>query len=425
MAIESEFRLNGQLCQKEQLWPRWVLKKANWEEFTAELEERIGKDAPVRENADQLNKRFTGAVLAAASAHIPKLTGKGKKKGKCWWSAAAEEAAEAFARGYAAVSDVKEVAPTGGPPRVRENPGGRDAGELMQPFTMGDLKGFIHDGLVKEHATVLLSDRKARARVNGATSKYHTFKEGCPQGTVLGPLCWLIFIDDLRQQLKDQDAELFMYADDVCIAFQGGDITELYKRAQKALDALRPWAQDNSVQISLEKTSVTAFSPDAIRKTRRETGKEKAKEKKAKQEEKKQKEAKEGEQGGQKKGKKEPEAAAKSEAAKRYPGLKYGDETVKYEQEVRFLGLWLDDVFSFTRHVEEVRKKINQRMRVLKSVSGTSWGCRRANVRMLYLSLMQSCVDFALPAYAPFVPAAALKPVREVEKEAAMHISGC
>ena len=72
---------------------------------------------------------------------------------------------------------------------------------------------------------------------------------------------WLIFIDDLRDLLAEAGGELFMYADDVCIAFQGPDLSQQYARAQRALDILRPWALENSVEVPLDKTSATAFSP--------------------------------------------------------------------------------------------------------------------------------------------------------------------
>eukprot|EP00666_Eupelagonemidae_sp_cell4sb_P008079 gene8079-20250_t len=158
------------------------------------------------------------------------------------------------------------------------------------------LSQHIHDGRARDHHTVLLSvdataafdrmikarlyekmrakglpervvtwfraflaDRKARVRVDGTCSRYHTFEEGCPQGTVLGPLCWLIFIDDLPERLRPLGGELFVYADDVCVAFQGPDLAEQYKRAQRALDLLRPWAEENGVEVSMAKTCATAF----------------------------------------------------------------------------------------------------------------------------------------------------------------------
>ena len=61
--------------------------------------------------------------------------------------------------------------------------------------------------------------------------------------------------------------------------------------------------------------------------------------------------------------------------------LKYGSDPIKYAPEVRFLGLWLDDMFGFARHLEEVRDRVSKRMKVLKATSGASWGCRRATLR--------------------------------------------
>ena len=63
-------------------------------------------------------------------------------------------------------------------------------------------------------------------------------------------------------------------------------------------------------------------------------------------------------------------------------------------------------------------------MRVLKRASGSSWGAKRGTLRVLYLSLVQSIADYALPAYAPFVHDDALRRIRNLEKEAAMLVGG-
>ena len=115
-------------------------------------------------------------------------------------------------------------------------------------------------------------------------------------------------------------------------------LADQYARAQRALDTIRPWALENSVQVSLDKTSATAFSPgrrysEATKEKRGHTG-----------------------------------------GAGRYPGLKYGDANVKYEAEARFLGLWLDEEFTFEHHIAETRAKIEKRVKILRSVGGTCWG---------------------------------------------------
>ena len=49
----------------------------------------------------------------------------------------------------------------------------------------------------------------------------------------------------------------------LCIAFQGRDLAAQYRRAQRALDLLRPWALENGVEVSLSKTCATHFPPQS------------------------------------------------------------------------------------------------------------------------------------------------------------------
>ena len=64
-----------------------------------------------------------------------------------------------------------------------------------------------------------LSGRFQRVFLNGQTSKWWQIKAGVPQGSVLGPLLFLVYINDLPEGLNS-NAKLF--ADDTSIYILGG-----------------------------------------------------------------------------------------------------------------------------------------------------------------------------------------------------------
>ena len=60
-----------------------------------------------------------------------------------------------------------------------------------------------------------LSDRLQFVSINGFNSDYKTVKYGVSQDSVIGPLLFLIFINDLNIAIKN--SETFHFADDTCL----------------------------------------------------------------------------------------------------------------------------------------------------------------------------------------------------------------
>ena len=73
-----------------------------------------------------------------------------------------------------------------------------------------------------------------------------------PQGSCLGPLLFLIYINDLPQAV--QASTVFMYADDTSLCHQSNDITQLNKAVNNDLRHLDTWLQGNELSLNVAKT---------------------------------------------------------------------------------------------------------------------------------------------------------------------------
>ena len=70
-----------------------------------------------------------------------------------------------------------------------------------------------------------LSNRKFLVCIDNIFSEAGTLKYGEPQGSILGPLLFLLYVNDLSQSLSD--AGSYLYPDDTCIFYQHEDIKNL------------------------------------------------------------------------------------------------------------------------------------------------------------------------------------------------------
>ena len=97
-----------------------------------------------------------------------------------------------------------------------------------------------------------LSGRTQEVCVNGTKSEPAAVTSGIPQGSVLGPILFVIYINDLPDCVKC-DAKLF--ADDTKI-FTRSDIKENREQLQRDLDALHNWSNDWQLRFHPEKCCV-------------------------------------------------------------------------------------------------------------------------------------------------------------------------
>ena len=81
---------------------------------------------------------------------------------------------------------------------------------------------------------------------------------GVPQGSILGPLLFLLFVNDLPDVVQETSINLF--ADDTAIYSADSDPTVLGERVEKDLGRVAHWIHSNGLRLNVAKTQLMVLS---------------------------------------------------------------------------------------------------------------------------------------------------------------------
>lgn len=104
-----------------------------------------------------------------------------------------------------------------------------------------------------------LLNRFQRVCVNSNFSCDMMVECGVPQGSILGPLFFLVYINDMSSAIDNENVNLFLYADDSAITFSSNSVIDIQSNLSQALHNLSDWLCDNKLFLHLGKTESILF----------------------------------------------------------------------------------------------------------------------------------------------------------------------
>ena len=176
-------------------------------------------------------------------------------------------------------------------------------------------------GLEHDWFTSYLDNRKQFCRINGSSSDVKGIDCGVPQGSCLGPLLFLIYINDLPFSLEK--SHVSMYADDTTISLSSKSIGDLQNDLNLDLLKLQDWLHANKLSLNVVKTqSLIIGSGPNIRKIESQ-----------------------------------PDAQ---------PSFSIGDQEIEMIANAKYLGVQVDSKLNWDKHVDTIKTKANRALGLIK-----------------------------------------------------------
>ncbi|XP_049871042.1 uncharacterized protein LOC126370262 [Pectinophora gossypiella] len=99
-----------------------------------------------------------------------------------------------------------------------------------------------------------LSSRSYRVKLGDTLSDESKVNCEVPQGSICGPVCYLMHVNSLCGVLRHCSAHMF--ADDLCTLLAGTNLKDTCRLVQEDVDAVVKWSHDNGIVLNSEKTKL-------------------------------------------------------------------------------------------------------------------------------------------------------------------------
>ena len=124
---------------------------------------------------------------------------------------------------------------------------------LLRKLEKYGIRGLLHDWILD-----YLTNRRQFVSIQGHHSSYAPVSYGVPQGSILGPLLFILYINDFCN--ISNVFTPYLYADDSNCFINGNNVPDAISKLNSELDKIFEWTTTNKVSINVSKTHFVVFS---------------------------------------------------------------------------------------------------------------------------------------------------------------------
>ena len=220
-----------------------------------------------------------------------------------------------------------------------------------------------------------LNNRTGHVKFEDVNSKTRKFKAGVPQGSVISPLLFLVYVNDIVEGLPNE-VQCSLFADDLALWVSNNKIDDCIDSLQAGLNIIDQWTTRWKMSINVSKCECVVFT------------REKAQ-------------------------------------LKIRPNLAIINQTIPYNGTPKFLGVTFDPELTFKDHVKNIVVKCKSRINIVRALSGTNWGCNNDDLRLVYLTYIRSLIDYCGASWLPNVSDSNANKLEIVQTTIDRIITGC
>ena len=195
-------------------------------------------------------------------------------------------------------------------------------------------------GLANKWFSSYLTDRCQYVSYNGSNSSRQNIVCGVPQGSILGPLLFLIYVNDLA--LMCNNVLPIMYADDSNLFKEGSDIIEMQNCVNEELQKISKWLKLNKLSLNINKTHFIIFK-------------------------------------------------RKRKVVNISPSLHIDSQPISQVSNTKFLGVYIDENLSWQTHIDHISMKIARGIGILRKARQF---LNKATVLQLYYTFVYPYLSY-------------------------------